>query len=292
MTARHIAALILLSAAAALGPGAPAFGAPPIPQDQAELAGLDLFSGRVARPRPVSAPRVPRHPFMAANGRSNVHNDAYQTDTYRNSGPLGRRTRAVLPVLRRPGRSGLVRHHDRLRSPRPAGHHLRDRRRGLPAHDGPPDPRHDRPAPATGPGDPSRPHPVRGRRRRLLLPRPSRPSRGLRGPEDLHRGAAQRLVAAGEDVRSQRAARRGRPAQLRAARLVGPAVVRLPQGRSGGGARPAQRPSAGHPPHRGGHRQLVRGGRQRRGLRGHRPGSVPLRRGPSRAAEDQLAVAV
>ena len=93
MTARHIAALILLSAAAAVGPGAPAFGAPPIPQDQAELAGLDLFSGRVARPRPVSAPRVPRHPFMAANGRSNVHNDAYQTDTYRNSGPLGRRTR-------------------------------------------------------------------------------------------------------------------------------------------------------------------------------------------------------
>jgi hypothetical protein len=30
---------------------------------------------------------------MAANGRNSVHNDAYQTDTYRNSGPLGRRTR-------------------------------------------------------------------------------------------------------------------------------------------------------------------------------------------------------
>ena len=78
---------------ATLGVSATALGAPPIPQDPAELAGLDVFSGRVARPRQVSAPRVPRHPFMAANGRSNVHNDAYQTDTYRNSGPLGRRTR-------------------------------------------------------------------------------------------------------------------------------------------------------------------------------------------------------
>jgi hypothetical protein len=65
----------------------------PIPQDQADLSGLDVFSGRVAEPRPVSAPRVPRHPFMAANGRNAVHNDAYQTDTYRNSGPLGARTR-------------------------------------------------------------------------------------------------------------------------------------------------------------------------------------------------------
>lgn len=61
----------------------------PIPQVPEELDGLDVFSGRVAEPRPVFAPRVPRHPFMAANGRSNVHNDAYQTDTYRQSGPLG-----------------------------------------------------------------------------------------------------------------------------------------------------------------------------------------------------------
>jgi hypothetical protein len=70
-----------------------AHAAPPIPQNQAELAGLEAFSGRVAAKRPVRASRVPRHPFMAANGRSNVHNDAYQTDTYRNLGPLGRRTR-------------------------------------------------------------------------------------------------------------------------------------------------------------------------------------------------------
>ena len=65
-------------------------GATPILQEPSELTGLQLFSGQVATPQSVKAPKPPRHPFMAANGRSNVHNDAYQTDTYRNSGPLGR----------------------------------------------------------------------------------------------------------------------------------------------------------------------------------------------------------
>jgi hypothetical protein len=81
-----------LAAAALLLP-ASAGAAVPIPQNPAELAGLEIFSGAPAQPRAVRAPRVPRHPFMAANGRSNVHNDAYQTDTYRNQGPLGLDTR-------------------------------------------------------------------------------------------------------------------------------------------------------------------------------------------------------
>ncbi|MEA2362273.1 MAG: hypothetical protein QOD71_1418 [Thermoleophilaceae bacterium] len=82
-----IACLSLL-AAVAFAPSATA--APtPIPQNQAELEGLTVFSGKKAKPHPVAAPRVPRHPFMAPNGRNSVHNDAYQTDTYRNSGPLG-----------------------------------------------------------------------------------------------------------------------------------------------------------------------------------------------------------
>jgi hypothetical protein len=79
--------LAALAAAALTAPAATA--ATPIPQDQADLAGLDRFSGHKAKPHPVAAPRVPRHPFMAANGRNAVHNDAYQTDTYRNLGPLG-----------------------------------------------------------------------------------------------------------------------------------------------------------------------------------------------------------
>jgi hypothetical protein len=33
---------------------------------------------------------VPQHPHLAPNGRSNIHDDAYQTDTYSVSGPLGR----------------------------------------------------------------------------------------------------------------------------------------------------------------------------------------------------------
>ncbi len=37
----------------------------------------------------MPAPKIPRHPFMAANGRNAVHNDAYQSDTYRQRGPLG-----------------------------------------------------------------------------------------------------------------------------------------------------------------------------------------------------------
>jgi hypothetical protein len=61
----------------------------PIPQNPADLNGLKLFTGHKAKRHPVAAPRVPRHPFMAVNGRNAVHNDAYQTDTYRNLGPLG-----------------------------------------------------------------------------------------------------------------------------------------------------------------------------------------------------------
>ena len=38
----------------------------------------------------MDAPRVPRHKYMAPNGRSNIHNDGYMTDTYTWSGPLGR----------------------------------------------------------------------------------------------------------------------------------------------------------------------------------------------------------
>jgi len=47
------------------------------------------FTGRQAVPRPVPAAPVPRHPFMAANERSNLHNDGYQTDSNRRTGPLG-----------------------------------------------------------------------------------------------------------------------------------------------------------------------------------------------------------
>ena len=58
----------------------------PIPQGSSTA---EPFIGSPAAPDPVSMPRVPRNPFMAPNGRSNIHDDAYQTDTYRWGGPLG-----------------------------------------------------------------------------------------------------------------------------------------------------------------------------------------------------------
>jgi hypothetical protein len=63
-----------------------AMAAIPIPSDNGTVPS---FSGTPATPHPVSAPAPPRHPHMAPNERSNIHDDAYQTDTYRGVGPLG-----------------------------------------------------------------------------------------------------------------------------------------------------------------------------------------------------------
>ena len=61
----------------------------PILGDTSPPADLPQYIGSPATPKPVSAPPVPRHPFMAPNGLSNLHDDAYQTDTYTWPGPLG-----------------------------------------------------------------------------------------------------------------------------------------------------------------------------------------------------------
>ena len=51
--------------------------------------GLDEFLGRAATPQPISTPAPPRNPHMAPDGKSNIHVDAYQSDTNRGPGPLG-----------------------------------------------------------------------------------------------------------------------------------------------------------------------------------------------------------
>src|SRR5215211_971866 len=63
--------------------------ADPIPEgpDADEAA---AFLGAPAAQRPVFTKQPPRHPFMAPNERSNLHVDAFQTDTYVVPGPLGR----------------------------------------------------------------------------------------------------------------------------------------------------------------------------------------------------------
>jgi hypothetical protein len=74
----------------ALAPAAGAAPVPPVPIPEGpDAANLPRFIGSGATPNPVSAPQPPRHPFMAPNGRSNLHDDAYMTDTYEVSGPLG-----------------------------------------------------------------------------------------------------------------------------------------------------------------------------------------------------------
>ncbi len=48
------------------------------------------YVGSPARPHPVrGVPRTPHNPHLAANGDSSIHNDGWQSDTYRRSGPLG-----------------------------------------------------------------------------------------------------------------------------------------------------------------------------------------------------------
>jgi hypothetical protein len=90
-----IAAIALCALLAApAGAGAQTAGVTPPPIQQGPNADdIKPFKGAAARPDPFFLPQVPRHPFMAPNGVSNLHNDAYQTDTYRWSGPLGRRMR-------------------------------------------------------------------------------------------------------------------------------------------------------------------------------------------------------
>jgi hypothetical protein len=89
-----VARLILVAAAVAalVAPSAAAVTPPePIPEGP-EAGSVPAFFGSAAVAHPIRGAHVPRHPLMAANGRSNLHDDAYQTDTYGWGGPRGRIT--------------------------------------------------------------------------------------------------------------------------------------------------------------------------------------------------------
>ena len=81
---------LALAALLALMAAAPALAVPPEPITEGPDASLPVFSGRPATPHPVAVPDAPRHPFMAPNGRSNLHVDGYQSDVHQGPGPLGR----------------------------------------------------------------------------------------------------------------------------------------------------------------------------------------------------------
>src|SRR5688500_3998825 len=60
----------------------------PIPEEPDQTPPPE-FVGAPAKARPLTAPIPPRHPFMAPNQNSNIHDDAYMSDFYSRSGPLG-----------------------------------------------------------------------------------------------------------------------------------------------------------------------------------------------------------
>jgi hypothetical protein len=80
-------ALVSVAAAASLSLTAPAGAQTPIPQTPSDAP---AFVGAPARQAPLATPPSPRHPFMAANGSSNLHEDGWQTDASWRAGPLGR----------------------------------------------------------------------------------------------------------------------------------------------------------------------------------------------------------
>lgn len=59
---------------------------PALPTDQLS----EPFTGTPATADPLPHEPIPQHPFLAPNGRSSMHDDAYATDAYEVSGPLGR----------------------------------------------------------------------------------------------------------------------------------------------------------------------------------------------------------
>ncbi len=84
-----------MSAALGVG-GTAAFAATPIPSGPPS----PVFAGSRARAHPVpGVPSTPRNRFMAPNGRSEIHNDAWQTDAYVWGGPLGRSTQTLSASL-------------------------------------------------------------------------------------------------------------------------------------------------------------------------------------------------
>lgn len=90
-----------------------AHAAIPIPEGPGAST-LPAFTGSAATPRPAKGTTVPQNPFMAPNGRSNLHDDAYMTDAYEQSGPLGHATARTSTFLGRECASTAFDTHDRI----------------------------------------------------------------------------------------------------------------------------------------------------------------------------------
>jgi hypothetical protein len=62
---------------------------PPIPPLPTDLLS-ESFTGTPATAQPIAHPAIPDHPSMSPTGTNSMHNDAYASDAYTVSGPLGR----------------------------------------------------------------------------------------------------------------------------------------------------------------------------------------------------------
>jgi len=82
--------LALLCLLAAAAPAAAQLPPQPIPSVNGPPP-APTYIGSPATPQPIEGiPPVPQNPFMAPNGASEIHDDEWQSDTYRHGGPLGR----------------------------------------------------------------------------------------------------------------------------------------------------------------------------------------------------------
>jgi hypothetical protein len=89
MTRARLIAVALLIALVGLLPAAASSSPlpiPPLPTDQLS----EPFDGAPATAQPLAHLPIPQHPVLAANGSSSMHDDAYASDAYLVSGPLGR----------------------------------------------------------------------------------------------------------------------------------------------------------------------------------------------------------
>ena len=70
-------------------PPIPAISGLPIPSLPTDLL-VPKFVGSAATKRPIDHPPIPQNPWLAPDGRNSMHNDAYASDAYAVSGPLGK----------------------------------------------------------------------------------------------------------------------------------------------------------------------------------------------------------
>ncbi len=70
----------------------------PIPRGPASMF-LSSFRGKPALSVPLEPQSIPQHPFMAPNGRNNMHSNSYLTGTYPFEGPLGNELKKVSATL-------------------------------------------------------------------------------------------------------------------------------------------------------------------------------------------------